>query len=113
MRRGRKPIEDFLDVLMHERMRLDIIAELSQLIFLWKLAEYQQVGNFQERRLFCQFFDRISAIAKDALVAVEESDSTLGGTSVLVSKIQCDSTGLLKKFPNVDSYFIFCALDDG
>ena len=55
--------------------------------FCWEFSIYQQVGDLQERCPLCQFLNGITSIMQDALVAINETDSTPHHRRILIRRI--------------------------
>ena len=77
-----KAVEKFLDALVNERVVRDVVVPIAQLRLRGQLAVKNQVGRLRIGAFFRQFLDRIAAVAKDALVAVDESDLAGAGRRV-------------------------------
>ena len=69
-----KAFHELLDILMHVRVVRDVVCELVVLGLRGQLSVPQQPGDLEEARLFRELLDRIAAIAKDSLVAVDVGD---------------------------------------
>ncbi len=79
---------------MNELVFGELVAEFLQLGFTGQFAEYQQVGGFGKGRLLGQLFDRITAIAQNAVVTVDIANVALAGTGIAVTVVQRDKSGL-------------------
>ena len=82
MRIVAEAFEKLPHVLVDVRVERDVVLELIVFLLIGQLAVAKQPCDFQEGRIFGQLLDGISAIAKDSLVAVDESDGTPAGGSV-------------------------------
>jgi len=69
--------EPLAHVLVDHRVVRDVKGPLLELRVGRQFAVQQQVGDFEEGRLLRKLFDRITAIAQDARVAVEVGDRRL------------------------------------
>ena len=79
-----KSVEKFFDAFVNEGVMRDVVGPVFQLRFRRQFAAQKQIGGFEIRALLGEFFDRISAVAKDAFVAIDERD--LAGTRRRVAK---------------------------
>jgi hypothetical protein len=77
-----KTVEKFLDALVDESVMLDLIGPVGKLRFRRKVAVKQQIGGFGIRAFLREFLDRITAVLKNALVAVNERDPAGAGGRV-------------------------------
>ena len=82
MRIAREAVEEPLQVLVQQRVPLDLVGELLQLLLGGQLAVDQQIADLDEVGLLCQLLDRVAAVAQDAGVAVDVGDGALGRGSV-------------------------------
>jgi hypothetical protein len=78
----------------------------------WQFTKNQQVGNFQKVRLGGQVFNGISAIAKNAFVTIQKSNSTFGGSGIFISKVERNGTGFFKQVTDVNTLFSFRTFND-
>jgi hypothetical protein len=69
-----EPFHEPLDVLVHVRVVRDVLLPLVVLLLVRELAVPQQPRDLEEVRLLGQLLDRVSAVAQDPLVAVDEGD---------------------------------------
>jgi len=74
MRVVAKPFQELPHVLVHVRVERDVVHELVVLLLGGQLSLPEQPRHFEESRRLSELFDGISAIAKNALVAVDEGD---------------------------------------
>jgi len=74
-----EPAKEVVHLLVHHRVARDAVFEILQLFGRRKLAVQQQEADFEIARLFGQLVDRIAAIQKLALVAVDIGDGTFAG----------------------------------
>src|SRR6202041_1352770 len=65
---------------MNERVMRDVISPIRELRFCRQLSIQQQVSSFDVGASLREFFDRISAVAQNALVPINESDFALTGS---------------------------------
>ncbi len=70
-------IHGFLDLLVNECVVSDVPGPFLQLTGRRQLSMQKQVCNFKVGAAFGELLDRISAIAQDAFVAVDEGDAAL------------------------------------
>ncbi len=67
-------LEEFPHVLVHVRVERDIVHELVVLPLVRQLAVPEQPRDLEKCGIFRKLLDRISAIAKNSLVAIDEGD---------------------------------------
>ena len=81
MRVVMEPVDEQLDVLVHERMVRDLVDPRLRIGGVRQFAVQQQVGDLEERAVLCEFLDWVTAIAQDPLVTVDEGDgaAAVGG----------------------------------
>ena len=94
VRVAREPVEEPLEVLVEQRVPLDLGGELLQLIGRRQLAVDQQVADLDERRLLRQLLDRVAAVAQDACVAVDVADRALRRRRVDEATVERGVAGL-------------------
>src|SRR6185369_17263509 len=78
-----------------------------------QLAVNQEVARLDEVALLGEVFDRVAAVAQDALFAIEVRDRTRGRSGVHEPAVERDVTGVLAQVTNVDGVLVFRADDDG
>ena len=78
---------------MDIRVVRDLLFPLNGLGFVGELSVVEQVGDFEVRGVLGQLFDRVAAIAQDALVAVDEGDGRFRGRGVDESGVVEPDTG--------------------
>ena len=66
--------ETLTHVLVDHCVSSDVVFPLSFLVRRWKLTVKKQVCHFEIRRALGELFDGVSAVAKNAFVAVEVCD---------------------------------------
>jgi hypothetical protein len=66
--------EPFAHVLVNEGVVPDILYPRVEFELRWQLAVEQEVGDFEERGVLGQLFDRIPAISQDAVSSIEIGD---------------------------------------
>ena len=76
-------VDELLDVLVHVGVVGDLVGPRRRLFLVRQLAAQQQPGHVQEGRAARQFLDRVTAVAQDALVAVDEGDGAAAARGVL------------------------------
>src|ERR1700734_2263817 len=69
-----KTIEKFLDAFVNKSVMCDVVSPIRQLGFVGELAVKNEVGGLDVGAFLRHFFDGISAIAQDTLVAVDKSN---------------------------------------
>ena len=69
-----KPVEEFLDALVNERMVRDVIGPILELRARGQFAVQDQIGGFEVGAPLGQFLDGIAAVTQDARVPVNKSD---------------------------------------
>ena len=74
MRVVAEPLEKPFDVLVHVRVERDVVHPVVVLGLVRQLAVPQQPRDFEVAGLLGQLLDRVSAIAENPLVAVNEGD---------------------------------------
>ena len=77
MRRVAETLHELLGGFVQHGVVGDVVHPVVQLFLGGQFAEQQQVGDFQEGAALGENFDGISAIAQDALVAVDVGDGAL------------------------------------
>ena len=88
---GRKAGENRLHPLVQQRVRADVSAKLLELLGGGQFAVDQQVGHFGEVAALGDHLDRITAIAEDALFAVEKGDRAAGRAGVGIAFVERDA----------------------
>ena len=89
-------------LLVHHRVPGDAVFEVLLLLRRRQLAVEKQVGDLQEGLLLRQLVDRIAAIEKDALVAVDEGDGGGAGGGGGETRVVGEAAGLLVERADVD-----------
>ena len=97
---------------MNQRMARQRLAKRRKLGLVGQLAVDQQVRGLDERGFFRQLFDGITTVAQNTALTVDKSDGALARARVAITRIECDVSGFLAKFRNVDSLLAFAAHDD-
>ena len=59
---------------MQKRVTTNLFFEILYIVFAWKLTVDEQVGNFGKALLSRELFNRVTAIAKNSLVAINVGD---------------------------------------
>jgi hypothetical protein len=101
-----KAVEKFLDALVNEGVMRDVVVPILELRLRGQLAVENQVGGLRIVALFRQLLDRIAAIAKDAFVAVDESN--LAGASRRIR-----AGGIVAHHPEIRLFDLDLAQIDG
>ena len=94
MRVARKSVEEPLQVLVQQRVALDLGGELVELLLGRQFPVDQQIADFDEVRLLGELLDRIPAVAQDARVAVDVGDGALGRGGVDEAFVESRVAGL-------------------
>ena len=89
-------VHELLHVLVGHGVAHDFALPVFQLFRRGQLAVQQQVGDFQEAALLGQLFDRVAAIAQDALVAVQIGDRALAGGRIHERRIVGHQTEIVR-----------------
>src|ERR1051325_5431980 len=90
----RVAVEEVLHVLVNERVTRQRGRERGALRLGRQLAVDQQVAGLDEVALLGELFDRIAAVAQDALLTVEVRDGARRGAGVHVPAVERDVPGL-------------------
>jgi|WetSurSiteA1Bulk_404760.scaffolds.fasta_scaffold235203_1 hypothetical protein len=110
---NRETIKMMLHALIEVSVGSTDAAKASQCLFVRKLAEDDEHGDFQEIGPgTVEFFDGDAAIAQYALFAVDESDGTLAGARVAVAWIIGDETCLGAQRGDIDRQLTLGAFND-
>ena len=94
MRVAREAVEEPLQILVQQRVPLDLVGELVQLFLGRQFAVDQQIADLDEVRLLGELLDRVAAVAQDARVAVDVGDGALGGGGVDEAFVEGGVAGL-------------------
>ena len=95
--------EEPLEVLVQERVMTDLVVELGELVGRRELAVHQQPCDLEVRRVLGELFDRIAAVAEDALLAVDVRDRGARGGRVDEAVVERGETGLAGERREVDA----------
>ena len=112
MRVAREAVEEPLQVLVQQRVPLDLGGELLQLFLGRQFAVDQQITDLDEIRLLRELLDRVAAIAQDAGVAVDVGDGALGGGGVDESAVEGGVAGLGQQRTQRDTVGALSRVDD-
>ena len=96
---------------MQQRVHRHLLAELRELFVVGSCAVDQHVADLGEPSAGGDLFDRIAAVAQDALFAVDERDRALAAASVPIPRVQGDQPSVFAQLGNVDSAFPFATFD--
>ena len=96
---------------MHQGVVRDAVLEVLELLGIRKVAVDQEVRDLNERSVFGQFFDGVTAVTKDSVFPVEVSNGTLRGSGVFESVIQRDVTRLHAQLGDVNGFLLFRTFD--
>ena len=113
MRILRQRIEEAPEVFVQQRVARDVRAEAFELLTRRQLAVHQQPRHLEERALLRELFNRIAAIAQDALLAIDEGDRALARTRVAITRIERDQAGGRTQLADVGCGFVLRANNDG
>src|SRR5664280_1856102 len=69
-------VDELADVLVHERVVLDLVHPQRELLVVRQLTGDQQVGDLEEAAVLGQLLDRVPPVAQDAALAVNKGDRT-------------------------------------
>ena len=95
-------VEEVPHLLADERVMRDLPDEPIELLAARQLAPDQEVGDLEEGGVLGQLLDRVAAVAKDALLAVEEGDRARAGSGVGVARVVRDQPGRAAQPADVD-----------
>ena len=112
MRITREAVEEPLQVLVQQRVALDLVGELLQLLLVRQFPVDQQIADLDEVRLLGKLLDRVAAIAQDAGVAVDVGDGALGGRGVDESAVEGGVAGLGQQRTQRDTVGALGRVDD-
>ena len=94
VRVAREAVEEPLQVLVQQRVPLDLGGELVQLFLGRQFAVDQQIADLDEIRLLGELLDRVAAVAQDAGIAVDVGDGALGRGGVDEAIVEGGVAGL-------------------
>ena len=80
-------VDELLDVLVHVGVVGDLVGPRHRLFLVRQLAAQQQPGHVQEGRAARELLDRVTPVAQDALVAVDEGDGAATAGGVLEGRV--------------------------
>ena len=78
-----------------------------------EFAVDEQIGGLDEVGLLSELFDAVTAVTKDALLAVDKGDLRFAGAGVGVAVVESDVAGFVAQLADVDPAFAFGTDDDG
>ena len=113
MRGVREPLEKVAHALVHGGARSNAAAELRKVFRGGQLAVDDEVGGLEKDGLVGQIFDAVTAVAKDALLAIDERDVAAAGTGVGKTVIVGDVTGLIAQRAHIDGMLVLRTDHDG
>ena len=108
----REAVEEPLEILVQQRVPLDLGGEFGQLGRGRQLSVDQQVADLDEIRLLGQLVDRVPAVAQDAGVTVDVGDGTLGRGGVDEALVEGGVTGLGQQRTQRDAVGSLRGVDD-
>ena len=73
---------------MNQGVTTDVFFELREVVCAWQLAINQKVGVLEKALLAGKFFDRITAVAKNSLVAVDVGNRRASGRGVYEARVK-------------------------
>ena len=109
---AREAVEEPLQVLVQQRVPLDLGGELLELIRCRQLTVDQQVADLDEVRLLGELLDREAAIAQNPGVAVDVGDGALGRRGVDETLVIGRVAGLGQQRTQGDAVGTFGGVDD-
>ena len=98
-------VHELLQALVDHRVVGDVIHPLVVLFPIGQLAVEQQIRDLGVRALLRELLDRVAAVLKDALVAVDERDPALAGGRIHERRVvghQSEVVGPGLDLPQVD-----------
>ena len=94
VRVAREAVEEALEILVQQRVPLNLGGELVELLGGRQFAEDQKVADLDERRLLGQLLDRVAAVPQNSRIPVDVGDGALGGRRVDETAVECGVAGL-------------------
>ena len=102
MRIASEPAEEVLHLLMQHRVHGDAVLEILELFGRRQLAVKQQVAHLEIMRFLGQLVDRIPAMQKLALVAVDIGDRAVAGGGGREARVVGEDIALRIELADVD-----------
>ncbi len=96
-------LEELLHVFVEHAVVGQPVVELGELVGGRQLAVEQQVADLGKGRMLGDLLDRVTAVAQDALFAVDEGDRALAAAGVAVAVVERDRGRLRAQAGNVDA----------
>jgi hypothetical protein len=113
VRVAREPVEEALEVLVQQRVPLELVGELAQLGLGRQLAVQQQVADLGEAGVLGQLVDRVAPVAEDAGVTVDVGDLGRTARGVDEPRVVGDQATLGQQPGDVDTGRAFGGVHDG
>src|SRR5262249_13237292 len=108
----REAVEESLQVLVQQRVPLDLLREGGQLILGRQFAVDQQIAHLDERRLLGQLLDRVAAVTENPGVTVDVRDGAFRRRGVHEAGVERGVTGLREKTAQGDAVGTFGGVRD-
>ena len=105
-------LHEGVELLVHHRVIRDVAIEVVELGLGREVTVEQQVGHFEKRGLLGQLFDRVPAVAQNALAAIDERDVTLATGGHAVAGVVGEVPQFLVQATDVEGRIPFTAGDD-
>ena len=112
MRIGRERVEEVPHLLADQGVMDDLGHEPIELLARRQLAPDEEVRDLQEGGVLRELFDRIAAVAEDAVFPVEVGDRARAGAGVAIAGIERDPPGLRSQGADVERVVALGARDD-
>ncbi len=112
MRVAREAVEEPFQVLVQQRVPLDVVGEPVELVLGRQFPVDQQIADFDEVRLLGELLDRIPAVAQDSRVAVDVGDGALGRGGVDEAFVESRVAGLRQERTQSETVGPLRGLDD-
>ena len=109
----REALEMELHVLVNQLVLREQVRESPELGVGRQVPINEQVSGLDERRFLSKLLDRNSAVAKDALLAVDKGDFARARPGIAESGVERDGAGLAEQLAHIDRPFPGGSLDDG
>src|SRR6185436_16450964 len=94
------------------RVPRDLAREARELLARRQLAVEQQPRDLEEGALLGELLDRVSAVAQDPLLAVDEADGGAARPGVAVAGVERDQARVLAQARDVDRALVLGPFDD-
>src|SRR5262249_43437417 len=94
-------VEKLLDAFVNERVVGDVVLPILELRCGGQFTVQKQVSRLKVGRFLGEFLDRVTAVAQNTLVAVDESDAADAGSGVVVSGVVADHPEIVGVYLNL------------